>query len=286
MGRMWEYHYRINALGYRGNLIPIQEHYEKKNIVILGDSYSFGTGVDEGEQYAAIMARNLESYAVVNLGVGGWGLTQQIRRYYDLGRKYRPSVVIIQFCSNDPDDNLKLMVTVIENGKFAFKNIVHEKNVFGISLSGSIIQKSQVYNILRFRLYELISAFKKKHHCQHKDLPAVTLSARSSPSSTGQAVPEAERFYVELFRKFTHELRRDGVAVIVIAVNGQLDGFPYIKKEIDKLNDRKVIEYLEVAEWFNINDKRYWSPEGHVWGSLAHRIIGEKLAEYIRKRFR
>ena len=56
----------------------------KPNIVLLGDSYTFGFGVNDGNEFAAVMSRELSSdYNIINTGVGGWGLTQQIRRYYE-----------------------------------------------------------------------------------------------------------------------------------------------------------------------------------------------------------
>jgi hypothetical protein len=40
----------------------------------------------------------------------------EIRRYYDTGAAYDPRIVVLQFCDNDPSDNLANRVTVVENG--------------------------------------------------------------------------------------------------------------------------------------------------------------------------
>src|SRR3974390_783135 len=72
MPRRYSFVYTINEYGYRGAAVPISNHYERKNIVVLGDSYSFGTGVNDGEEYPAVLSRVLApEYNVVNLGCGG-----------------------------------------------------------------------------------------------------------------------------------------------------------------------------------------------------------------------
>lgn len=101
----WRFTYKINEYGYRGASVGISSKYFETNIVILGDSYSFGHGVQDGEEYAAVMNGILkEHYNVINLAVGGYGLTQEIRRYYAFGQLYQPRLVLLQFAENDPED--------------------------------------------------------------------------------------------------------------------------------------------------------------------------------------
>src|SRR5580765_3695632 len=108
----WRFRYTTNEYQYRGQAVPISNVYERRNIVVLGDSYTFGHGVNDGEEYPAILAGKLkEGFDVVNLGVGGWGLTQEIRRFYEFGVLYRPRAVVLQFSANDPRDDLVCPVT-------------------------------------------------------------------------------------------------------------------------------------------------------------------------------
>lgn len=277
MGNRWAFHSVINELGYRGKAIPIQETYHKKNIVILGDSYSFGAGVDEGQQYPAILANNLSSHDIINLSVAGWGLTQEIRKFYEFGIRYLPSIVVLQFCSNDPSDNFTKKVAIIENGKFKFINSKKiNQNILKISLGDSIVQKSQTYNLFRNVLYSLMQDRPIKHQGG-----AVNDSTTNNPNATS-TTPE-ELFYCQLFDKFARDLHKRKIVFIVISVQGQLDEFPKIKSMVSNLHRESIITYLETKDWFDASKKHYQSPEGHAWGALAHKIIGEKLAEYIKK---
>jgi hypothetical protein len=44
--------------------------------------------------------------------------------------------------------------------------------------------------------------------------------------------------------------------------------------------ERGEIRYLEVTEWLS-GMSNYASPEGHTWGTPAHRVLGERLAEEV-----
>lgn len=278
----WKFTYTINDYRYRGELIPISNAYDKKNIVILGDSMSFGQGVNDGDEYPALMADKLnDNYNVINLSVGGWGLTQQVRRYYEFGQLYSPKIVLLQFCSNDPSDNFRNMVTTIENGRFKFLNTnkVLTLKLIQRSLSKSIIQKSQIYTLFRHAGYKILAESAEK-------------KAKSSYEQThnqDKEIPPEEQYYNELLELFAKDMKLKGIDLIMIASNGlsgkgNLNKFPAIKAKVSDLSSKGLVDYYEVIPWFeNISD--YSSPEGHLWGKKAHYILGEKLSEIIKTNY-
>ena len=274
LGR-WKFIYTINDYQYRGRLTPISKEYSRENIIILGDSYSFGTGVNDGEEYASIMAEKLQGqYNVINLSVGGWGLTQQIRRYYEFGKLYLPKIVILQFCRNDPRDNFKNKVVIIENGKLKFQNSSNTINWIKKYLSNSIIQKSQIYNLFRDNLYRLLA----------KKIINEDIALYRKSDGTGNEVLPEEQFYNELLEIFVNDLNQKDVAVIMISVDNQLSSYPAIKSKVSELNSKKLIDYIEVMSWLK-KVKNYATPEGHRWGKIAHNIIGVNMAEIIKMEY-
>lgn len=48
-------------LHYRGKLNPISNVYDKENLIILGNSYSFEHYVNDGDEYSAIIANKLKN---------------------------------------------------------------------------------------------------------------------------------------------------------------------------------------------------------------------------------
>ena len=118
---VWRIIYHTNEHGFRTGMPPISNVYDRPNIVVTGDSNTFGLGVADGEEFSALLNNALGTEAsVVNLGVPGWGLTSEIRAYYEFGRLFDPRIVILQFSDNDPDDNMYQRVTTVENGRFPF----------------------------------------------------------------------------------------------------------------------------------------------------------------------
>jgi hypothetical protein len=59
-GCQWEFICHTNALGRRGPYVPITDAYDPPNVVVLGDSFTFGAGVKDNEVYTQAMSRYLE----------------------------------------------------------------------------------------------------------------------------------------------------------------------------------------------------------------------------------
>jgi hypothetical protein len=273
--RRYSFVYTINEYGYRGPAVPISNHYERKNIVVLGDSYSFGTGVNDGEEYPAVLQRALgPEYNVINLGCGGFGLTQEIRRFYEFGRLYEPQVVLLQFCDNDPSDNFRNRVTEVDRGTFRFRRTNNRLAGIKKYLSYSIVQKSQLYNFFRNLIYN--SASKKE---MTREQHALGVDAvQDGDGSVGQR----EKYYNELLESFARDLKERGIRFQMIAINNELNEFPEIMQKVRELNAKGLCGYIEVVPWFN-GVTNYGTPEGtHIWGEKAHGIVGTNLAAVIR----
>lgn len=273
----WRFIYTTNEYGCRGKAIPVSDSYDKDNIIILGDSFSFGLGVNDGEEYAALLSDHLkERYNVINLGCGGWGLTQEIRRYYDFGVLYKPKIAVLQFTGNDPDDNLLTKVTTLENGKFVFHENAREKHWFKKYLAHSIVQRSQIYNLIRNALAMYLDRRELESQTKHREKDN---EDKRSPSVQ-------EQFYGDLLEAFANDLARQGIVVMMISVNGQLEGWPYINAVVDSLSKTGKLKYYDVAPWFHgLDPSEYSSPEGHHWGALAHKIVADSLAAIIKSRY-
>ena len=74
----------------------------RADIVVVGDSLTFGYGVSDAEAWPAILAQNLPSARVINLGLIGAGPQQYLRLYETFGIPLRPTVVVVGvFVGND-----------------------------------------------------------------------------------------------------------------------------------------------------------------------------------------
>ena len=103
-------HYRINANGFRGPAYPQARDAGAFRVAVLGDSLTFGYGVQENESYTALLEAELgrllapRKVEVLNFGVGGYNPYNEVALFEGIAAGYAPDLVLIQFCINDLND--------------------------------------------------------------------------------------------------------------------------------------------------------------------------------------
>ncbi len=102
--------YRINPDGIRDSVYARPKPDGVFRVVVMGDSVSFGYGVEEAEAYPQVFEGLLSELApnaqieVVNLGVGGYNAYNEAKLLEGVGLSYEPDLVLVQFCINDLND--------------------------------------------------------------------------------------------------------------------------------------------------------------------------------------
>ena len=107
---------KINSKGLRD-----YEHKKKKAFTILGlgDSFTFGTGVELEDTYLwrledILNKKHGNMYEIVKAGVPGYGTDQEYIFLKNKGLEYKPNLVIIGFYINDVLDSITPDFTVID----------------------------------------------------------------------------------------------------------------------------------------------------------------------------
>ena len=97
--------YTSNAQGFRSQR-DFTDPVKGRRIALLGDSYTFGSGVEDDETFAARLESLLEDTWCDNLGIGAFGIDQMwlALRHYALPLK--PDLVILSFVRPDLDRSL------------------------------------------------------------------------------------------------------------------------------------------------------------------------------------
>ncbi len=86
----------INGQGLRHDRdIPYGRPVGKRRILLLGDSNTFGHGVNIEERFGEKIEKRLRDVEVVNMAVYGTGTDQQLLLYLDEGVKYAADLVIL-----------------------------------------------------------------------------------------------------------------------------------------------------------------------------------------------
>lgn len=95
-GYNWE-RISTNSLGFRGpELDP-----NKPDIVLVGDSFVFGFGMNDDESQDAHLQRAFPDYDVVNMGVNGYNIEQEARAFMARPKEIDPALLIVEFVFND-----------------------------------------------------------------------------------------------------------------------------------------------------------------------------------------
>jgi len=96
--------YKINKQGFRDDkdFTSPGPRQDKKRIMILGDSFIFGTHLESQETFPSLLQENLrDKYVVFNLGIPGWGIDQMFLAYKKYDPRIKPNIVIFCFIDDD-----------------------------------------------------------------------------------------------------------------------------------------------------------------------------------------
>lgn len=106
----WEFRVVIetNALGFRDDETTHERRDERRRILLLGDSFGFGYGVERRFGFADRLEDVLSGVEVVNLSVSAYGTDQELLLYDAEGVKFDVDVVMLALtASNDFADITK-----------------------------------------------------------------------------------------------------------------------------------------------------------------------------------
>lgn len=110
-----DYSFRTNKDGFRG--VDWDHSPARKNIIVLGDSFAFGWGVEEHEMFSSLLEARLRkvdpAFQVLNMAQSGYFLDQILNTFELFGRRFDPLLIVYLYCHNDPVDPPPLV-----NGKF------------------------------------------------------------------------------------------------------------------------------------------------------------------------
>lgn len=169
---------RINALGLRGPEVVRPKPLGTQRVLVLGDSYIFGVGVDEAHLFTTRLAQRLarDGFAadVVGAGVTGYSTDQELILLRELGPLLEPDLVVLAVCDNDFEGNgesfsyqqyYKPYFTLSPDGGLAPHNAAVPRLDAAQRVKLWLGQRSNVWNFVRGRqarsrpLQSLIDAF-------------------------------------------------------------------------------------------------------------------------------
>ena len=95
----------IGAQGLRDRDYPFERTPGLRRMLVLGDSFAWGFGVEQDEILWEILEARHPDWEIVNSAVSGYGTDQEYLFLRERGLRWRPDVVVLHLHPNDVDDN-------------------------------------------------------------------------------------------------------------------------------------------------------------------------------------
>jgi lysophospholipase L1-like esterase len=271
---------RINENGLRDR----QHSYDRQNdierILVLGDSFAWGYGVEESERFSQLLEKSLD-VEVINAGVSGYSTDQELLWYRSEGIKYETDLVLLVIAGNDVGDNDQQLVNtiyykpkfVLEEGQLVLKGYPVPKTSPQGKLIYSLSQRSAFAYFLTQRYFDFLSLYSKvKVNSNHAGSPAAGLSTESEPFKLTIALINEMRNIAES-RK----------AKFMIVVTDRWWNSSSRETYQDFINTLRTEGFLvlDVESMPGFDPEEMLIPNDGHWNQSGHEFVAEKIKALI-----
>lgn len=265
-----------NSLGFRG---PEPVSPPADPVLFIGDSFTMGFGVSDGEEFPARIKAMLDAkfgkdaVAVVNAGMGDNGTGRWIKLLKAEVDGFKPRLVVLQVMENDFDDNVKeAYFSVSDDGTLNESPVrigrMKALEPFLDAVPG--LSGSYLYSLIR------------------QAVAGYTATARLKPASPGNAAPKAAALAANppYADRLTERLVAEAVSVCqakgypVFALLVGLEGGRLSRIEgIFRAHSIPVLVAPRKAERPDL----YYKIDGH-WNAAGHAFVAGAVFEQLQSR--
>lgn len=90
-----------NSMGFRDDEHFLNKKNRIKRIIVLGDSFTWGWGIDKNDVFTEKLESKLQNTEVINMGIPGSGIAQEYIILKEYALKFNPDIVILGFFLDD-----------------------------------------------------------------------------------------------------------------------------------------------------------------------------------------
>lgn len=228
-------------------LAPVNKNIN--SIVILGDSFAMGWGVNDQETFANILQEKIQR-PIYNLGVSSYGTHREILRLLYSGLLESSDTIFIQYCDNDLEENLQMSKTNYDKEKMINKfNRVANKH-----------KKNTSYKSLEMLIHTIYRA------------PKVFFRGKKQYFTTHDFNNHIKAFKDTLLI-YNSEFKEKKIIVFYInAYGNKFENFPYGQDA-----SFKNLFFYDL----HLESKLFYSIDGHL-NPEGHKVVANKLLTLVR----
>lgn len=271
---------RINEKGLRDRPHSYERQDDMGRILVLGDSFAWGYGVEESERFSQLLEKSLNVEAI-NAGVSGYSTDQELLWYRSEGIKYETNLVILVVAGNDVGDNEQELVStiyykprfILEDGQLVLTGEpvpqTSPRGKFVYSLS----QRSALAYFLVQRYFDLLSLYSKlKVNSDHV----------SSPASGTNAEAEPFKLTIALIDEIRNIAESKNAKFMIVTTNRWWNS-PAKETYKDFVNTLQADGFLvlDVESMPGFDREEMLIPDDGHWSRVGHEFVAAKIKDFI-----
>lgn len=281
----------INSLGLRDREVAAAKPEGVKRVLVFGDSYAFGVGVDSKNVFSARLEERLAASAsqpieVVNMGVSGYSTDQEYLLFRERGLDLDPDLVVLIVCHNDFTDNTRDFVYFKYYKPYFTQDAGGDLTLAITDVPGlSRWQRVKVWLGQESRLWNLMRNRESEAEVVQQALNFFKIAVPRSSTENRVDLTAA------IIQRFVRDAGERGVPVLVTTTAGGIDDDAIARRRTDgalaRLLAQSGVDYLDLwpamlAARRADPDANWDFPDNLHWNVDAHRVAAEVVAEQLR----
>jgi hypothetical protein len=282
---------KINGQGLRDRAYSYQRKDGVFRIIVLGDSFTWGFGVEHHDIFTEIMERDLRNVEIINMGVSGYSTDQEYLQFKKEGSRYNPQLILLLFFEDDIYHNM-LQTNFIIYSKPKF-SLVNGKLVLTSMPSSEVstIRKTHyflrthsiIYNIL-IRAYLYSSTGPMKFFRRQV--------SRMKEWLNGNEMENPRDLTFAILRELVALAEAKSARVVIVKVATHNDALEYDSTRSDRLAEfcrTEGIPFINLAAHFQsylqVNKQASLQlPHDRHWNAEAHGLAAKIISSYLKEK--
>lgn len=276
--------YKLNSQGWRDDEHGFCKPLGKKRMLVSGDSFTFGEGIEKGERFVDIVAQHFPCMEMINTALPGYGLDQILVSFLEKGSFYEVDYVVVFLNRSILErNNLGLFrdgkLTLKDIGKF---NPLKQSDTLYLDRNSRLFKErrwwasSYFLSFMRYR----IALFQLNKKLQQLDGEIWSyLLQKQKPvlrSEVSSLSDDQHNRSVALMEVFYKACQQKGVKLILVNINWNILDLSFLMKKFPDIFYFDFSGELSQQGHLSFAYDRHYNP-------LTHRFIAARLIEIFKK---
>lgn len=291
----YDFTYTNNSRGFRGSREYGPKPPGQVRILLLGDSFTYGLGVNDGQTLGAELERYLRAQPlnaeVINAGVPGKGTDYELKFFQTVGAGLHPDLTVLCFFPNDFEDNARgEYFAVGPQGELRVKSLDRVQGgiksfLYHFPGYNWLISWSQAANLVKQAAVNYLVK-----HARHSSQAAAGLVV--SYSGRSNFADQANQRLTDIYlAQLMEQVRRAGSRLVVFYIPPAQQVEAY-RRQPEAAPDEEALKAIIEARGGTLQSLtpvlasapeplgQLYYAEGH-WTPQAHQVVGRYMGKYL-----